>query len=246
MSTDKRTNEDEAERARQLPSGFTRALRPGSRLERIRASHTYGFVLLLVFISFAFTALTPAESWSLAIFVLIEATILSIALWTSGLAFGRMAIPMIAVIGLAAALGQASSGSSTTRGTVTAVEVTFLLCSCAVIALGVWDQREVNRQSVQGALSIYVTIGMLFTIICSAMADLGSGPFFAQGTDGDPAKRLYFSFVTLATLGYGDYTAANDLGRMLAVIEALMGQLYLVTVIAFLVANLGHRRGEPR
>jgi len=56
---------------------------------------------------------------------------------------------------------------------------------------------------------------------------------------------VYFSFVTLATVGYGDYTAASDLGRMLAVSEALMGQLYLVSVVALLVANMGRTR-EPK
>jgi hypothetical protein len=70
---------------------------------------------------------------------------------------------------------------------------------------------------------------------------LGSGDFFAQGTDGTRSLRLYFSFVTLATLGYGDYTAAGELGRTIAVVEALVGQLYLVTVIAVLVSRMQRR-----
>jgi len=49
--------------------------------------------------------------------------------------------------------------------------------------------------------------------------------------------------VALATLGYGDYTPAADAGRMLAVSEAIVGQLYLVTVLAILVGNVGHRNG---
>ena len=61
-------------------------------------------------------------------------------------------------------------------------------------------------------------------------------------TDGSRALRLYFSYVTLATLGYGDYTPATNLGHMLAVSEALLGQLYLVTVVAVLVTRLRIRR----
>ena len=72
--------------------------------------------------------------------------------------------------------------------------------------------------------------------------DAGSGNFFAQGTDGTRSLRLYFSFVTLATLGYGDYTAAGELGRTLAVVEALFGQLYLVTVVAVLVSRMRGRQ----
>ena len=52
---------------------------------------------------------------------------------------------------------------------------------------------------------------------------------------------LYFSFITQTTVGYGDFTAAGDLGRALAVLEALTGQLYLVTIIAVLVSRLSGR-----
>ena len=52
------------------------------------------------------------------------------------------------------------------------------------------------------------------------------------------SERVYFSYVTLATLGYGDYTPAGDLGHTMAVVEALTGQLYLVTVVALLVSRL--------
>jgi hypothetical protein len=115
-----------------------------------------------------------------------------------------------------------------------------------VIGIGVVDQRGVNKQSVLGAISIYVLIGMFFVYVYGAIAALGSGDFFAQGTDGTPSVRLYFSYVTLATLGYGDYTPAGDLGHTLAVVEALVGQLYLVTVVALLVGNLVQaRRGTP-
>jgi Ion channel len=223
--------------------GRIRAWQPGSRLERIRASHSYGFVLSLVLVSIAFTSMAPARTWSSCVMVLIDTAILGIALWTSGLHQRRIAIPVIAVIGCGTAL-VAANGGSTTRGGAGLVEATFLFASCTVIGAGVFDQREINRQSVLGALSVYLTVGMLFSIIYGAVADLGAGPLFAQGTDGDPAIRVYFSFVTLATLGYGDYTPASDLSRMLAVVEALSGQLYLVTVVALLVANLGHTRRE--
>jgi len=221
------------------------ALRPGTRLQRVRSGHSYGFVLLLVLLSFAFIALAPGDAWAFAVLVLIEAGILSVAIWTSGLAFGRFVIPVVLGIGAIAALAVALDSGATTRGIVGGIETTFLIASCGVIVAGIWDQGEVNQQSVLGALSIYLAIGILFTVVYSVLAHVGDEPFFAQGTDGDGSTRLYFSFVTLATLGYGDYTAASDLGRMLAVVEALIGQLYLVTVVAVLVANLGRRR-EPR
>jgi hypothetical protein len=116
-----------------------------------------------------------------------------------------------------------------------------------VIALGVLDQGEVNSKSVLGAISVYILLGLAFLFVYGAVAALGSGPFFAQGTDGTRALRLYFSYVTLATLGYGDYTPAGNLGHLLAVLEALVGQLYLVIVLTIMLTRLGQsHRGRER
>jgi hypothetical protein len=95
-----------------------------------------------------------------------------------------------------------------------------------------------------GAICIYLLFGLLFTFAYGAAAALGSGEFFTDGTDGTPSLRLYFSYVTLTTVGYGDYTPAGDLGHTLAIVEALLGQLYLVTVVAVLVSRLGRGHAE--
>ena len=83
---------------------------------------------------------------------------------------------------------------------------------------------------------------MFFIFIYTVVAVTGDGPFFAQGTDGTLPLRLYYSFVTLATVGYGDYTAASNLGHALSVSEALLGQLYLVTIVGVLVGRMRPRR----
>jgi voltage-gated potassium channel Kch len=93
---------------------------------------------------------------------------------------------------------------------------------------------------------VYIVIGLGFAFLYGAAAVLGSSPFFAQGTDGTRAVRTYFSYVTLATLGYGDYSPAGTTGHTLAIVEALTGQLYLVTVVALLVARLGSRHADKR
>ena len=82
--------------------------------------------------------------------------------------------------------------------------------------------------------------------VYGAVAAFGDDAFFAQGTDGTRSLRLYFSYVTLATLGYGDYTPTSNFGHTVAIIEALFGQLYLVTVVALLVARLNPRRAAQR
>src|SRR5262249_40559206 len=105
--------------------------------------------------------------------------------------------------------------------------------------------REVNRKSVTGAICVYLILGILFTYVFGACAAFGSGPLFAQGTDGSPADHIYFSYVTLATLGYGDYTAAAQPARSFAVAESLLGQLYLVTIVTLLVGRFGQPARHP-
>jgi hypothetical protein len=84
---------------------------------------------------------------------------------------------------------------------------------------------------------------MFFAFLYTGIGNAMSHPFFAQQQHATSADYQYFSFVTLTTTGYGDLTAAGNLGRSFAVLEALTGQIYLVTIVALLVSNL---RGRPR
>ena len=109
-------------------------------------------------------------------------------------------------------------------------------------------ERGVVLQAVFGALAVYMLVGLDVRLRRSARWRPASRhPYFASGTDATQNARVYFSFTALTTTGFGDYTAATRAGRALAVLEMLVGQLYLVTVIATLVGNLRHQRGDrPR
>jgi hypothetical protein len=97
----------------------------------------------------------------------------------------------------------------------------------------------VRVQAVMGVLSLYMLIGMLFAFVFGAIDELGGDPFFADGSRATVASSLYYSFVTLTTVGYGDLSARTNLGHTLSVFEALAGQIYLVTVVSLIVSNLG-------
>jgi hypothetical protein len=103
-------------------------------------------------------------------------------------------------------------------------------------------ERGVVLQAVFGALAVYMLVGLVFSFLIGALATGESTPYFASGTDATQNARVYFSFTALTTTGFGDYTAATRAGRALVVLEMLVGQLYLVTVIATLVGNLRHQR----
>ena len=91
--------------------------------------------------------------------------------------------------------------------------------------------------SMFGVLCLYLLIGLIFAVAYAAIQDVSTVDFFTT-KDGGRDDFLYFSYATLTTVGYGDLVAATNLGRSLAITEALLGQIYLVTVVALIVANL--------
>jgi hypothetical protein len=218
-----------------------RLARARSALADLRASRSYGLVLLLIVVSFVFTTAAPDAAWARAVLLLIEGVTLIVALWTSRVGPLRVRVAL-AVLASCVAVVVLVEREKPVTATVTLLDGLTVTAVAVVIVRGVIGERTVNAQSVLGAICIYLQVGMFFMFVYGVDAALGSGPLFAQGTDGTPALRLYFSFVTLATLGYGDYTTAGNLGHALSVSEALLGQLYLVTVVAVLVGRLGRRR----
>lgn len=129
------------------------------------------------------------------------------------------------------------------------------LVLATVIGKRIVRHPVINLNTLAGAASIYLLFGLLFALGYSFLGGalnefwhMGSTPseaFFVSSRPVSPSDFLYFSYVTLTTVGYGDLTASTELGRMLCVVEALLGQLYLVTVVAVLVSNMGRRRETP-
>jgi ion channel len=226
---------------------LTQAWYPGARMARVKASHSYGLVLLSILTSFVFMSVAPQSNWADGVLLLFQAGTLVMALWTSGLA-GVVSATSLASVALAVvgAIVLAFEGGGTLKGVVGILSGAIVVATIAAVAVGVVDQGEANLQSVIGAICIYLLAGFLFFFFYGAIAALDSQPLFNGGTDGTRPIRLYFSFVTLATLGYGDFTPGTNLGRMVAVFEALMGQLYLVTVIAVLVSRIRGRRAAEK
>jgi hypothetical protein len=134
-------------------------------------------------------------------------------------------------------------------GAARAMNAGLIVFAPPAVAVGiVRDLRatgQVRLGAVLGVLSLYILLGMLFAFVYGALDRLGPDLFFAGGQPASVAHCLYFSFTTLTTVGYGDLVARSDLGHTLSVFEALIGQIYLVTVVSLIVSNLGPpaRRG---
>jgi hypothetical protein len=104
----------------------------------------------------------------------------------------------------------------------------------------------VTMQSIYGALSAYILVGLMFAAFFGAIGGLGGTDFFVNGEPPNIRTYQYFSFATLTTLGYGDFTAGGSFGRAVAVLEALTGQIFLLTLVARLVsAYRGPARRDP-
>ncbi len=100
----------------------------------------------------------------------------------------------------------------------------------------------INAGVVVNAVTVYLMLGLFFAYVYMSLSAAAGEAFFAQGPNQPTTVFLYFSYITLATVGYGDFTPAFNAGRFAAVAEGLMGQLYLVTVLALIVSNLGRQR----
>lgn len=205
----------------------------------------YGAVLLLTLAVAIFALVTPDGGGARTIELLAAGATLLVAVLTSRApAATRRAAGL--VVAAAVLAGGIAGAVGSPHPALTFASTAFLLAMAGGVILAglvrLIVERGVELQAVLGALAVYMLVGLTLGFIIGALATGVSGPYFAQGTDATQSARVYFSFTTLTTTGFGDYTAAMRGGRALAVLEMLIGQLYLVTVITLLVGNLRHQR----
>jgi hypothetical protein len=212
-------------------------------LEAHSPGYQYGYVLLLLAMTFVVMAAGPPDAWTRVITVLLQGLTLLAALLASRVnrRFFRIAA-VISLLSLLASLGSvAASGSKGPTSGFFLLNILLVATVPFVIARALWRRKVIDVRTVLGAVCIYVLLGMMFAFLYAAIDGLSSSAFFVQTSHPTIPDFLYFSYITQTTVGYGDFTAAGDLGRALTVIEALTGQLYLVTIIAVLVSRLSSR-----
>jgi hypothetical protein len=201
-------------------------------------------VLLIITVFFAISA--PDEPWAW----LATAVVLAANLRTAMLASGAQtkvvrAWSAVAGLGIGASIFIAVTQGKIGSGYLALTSLLLTLVTMGAIARRLWLHAEISLLTVLGAVCIYVLLGLSFAFVYQAVGDLGSQPFFASQEDETRSGYTYFSFITMATVGYGDLTPQGGLGRALAVTEGLLGQIYLVTAVAALVGNLGHTYASP-
>jgi len=202
----------------------------------------YGLLLLVLIGTYLFSAFNGAHLTT-EVQILLFALVLLLAMRSSPLSGSwPLIISAITVIGSAAAFGAALTGTQAGLGAAEIWKTLVLLMTAVVVVRRVLAKRTVTIQSIYGALSAYLIIGLMFAASFAAIQRLDTSNFFADHEPVNTQTLQYFSFTTLTTLGYGDFTAANNGGRSVAVMEALTGQIFLATLVARLVAAY---RPEP-
>jgi Ion channel len=208
----------------------------------------YGLLLLATIASVAVQGVAEPGGVQQVVVTALAGGTLVLAFHSGGLA-PRLtrAVLVFAAAAVVLAIVRATAGG-VGEGAARAVNAALVALGPPAVAIGLLRElratQEVRLEAVSGVLCLYVLVGMTFGFIYGAIDNLGGDPFFANGQTASVAHCLYFSLTTLATVGYGDFVARTNLGHTLAVSEALIGQIYLVTVVSLIVSNL--RRPERR
>jgi Ion channel len=203
----------------------------------VQSPARFGLLLLLLVLNYLISAFLSGV-WVSAVQIGLFVMVVTLATRTAQMPPRTVhaAIALLAV-GSAAALALAVTRlSDAASGAANLWTALILVFAVVLIVRRVLAAQAVTLQSIYGAVSAYMIIGLMFAALYNAMNKFGAGMFFASHQPGNLKTFQYFSFTTLTTLGYGDFTAAGNGGRAVAMIEAMLGQIFLATLVARLVA----------
>jgi Ion channel len=213
-----------------------------------RIANAFGMVFVLVVATYIVGSLVSYRGWSGVLVLALTGACATVALATAGTAVGRVrvAAAVAAAIVVLGAIGVAA-GADAPSGMAAFIQALLLAVAAMKVLGAVLGEREVGFRTILGAISVYVILGLLFTFVYAGLDRFQAGAFFDQPTQ--TGDFLFFSITTLTTTGYGNLIPAAQPGRMLAGLEMLMGQIFLVTLIAGLVSlwrpgSSGRRSGR--
>lgn len=161
----------------------------------------------------------------------------------TGLRFPRIVLAGVAIVAVALVPTALAPGRGI-EALVTAALAIGMGLGPPNIVRRIFEHRRVTVQLVVAALCAYLQLGYAFAFGFTTIDAVTTSPLFAQGEIEAFFEYFYFSFVTLTTVGYGDLTVGTNVGRALAVVETLLGQIFLVVLVAYLVGTLAGTRHQ--
>lgn len=205
-----------------------------ARAESVRDA--FGLVLILVLVTYVLASLISNNGWEAVLLTLASSATAIVALTSShareqlvrraaGVAFAAILFSVVSAI----------SGGRPWLNVASFLVICLLAVSMAAVLQRVVTSKEVSSRTILGAISVYTALGILFTWAYGMIDRIEGGGFFGDvPTNG--SDFLFFSYTTLTTTGYGDLVPVGHVGRMVSGLEMMLGQVFLVTLVAGLVS----------
>jgi hypothetical protein len=218
--------------------------RPGrALLAKFVSADSYGLVLVLVVVTYV-VSVSFVAGWAQSVVLAVQLATVWLTFRTARTPLSARVMVFVVFLAVAAVAFVNLFIAVTSEALAVAFVVSALLYVVAPFAVvrDIATRRSVDQEAVLGAIAAYLIVGMCFAFTYRAIGVLQPTPFFGAEGPGDMTQTLFFSFVTLTTTGYGNLVPATNPGQSLAVMEAVLGQLFLVTAVAKIITAWKPRR----
>ncbi len=202
-----------------------------------KVSDAFGLVFALVLTTYVLTSLLSNHGWAAVVLTIATSATSVVALTSSHVrpVAVRAAVALSALtIGLAAIA--AVTDDRTWLNFASAIQVALLTVAMAAVLRRVVTAPEVGFRTILGAISVYTVLGILFTFLYGTIDRIQDGSFFEGVASPEGSDFLFFSYTTLTTTGYGNLVPGGQPGRLISGLEMMIGQIFLVTLVAGLVS----------
>jgi Ion channel len=202
-----------------------------------RAPDSYALLLLLLVIDYVILSVGWTGSWALIVTTAFLGLTALLTFHTSQVGGGPFKVVVFCVaLAMISAVAASIEQNDPARGTPF-ILMSLLVVGCPIAILSrIARHTRVTAETILGAICIYIFIGLFFAYVDLAYQLVAGTSYFAQPGHHGPSDFVYFSFITMTTVGYGDLSPAHGLPRTTSVLEALMGQIFLVVLVSRLVA----------
>ena len=210
--------------------------RPRRLIQAFTSPDSYGLVLLLILVTYAISASLTAP-WAVSLVLFVQILTIWVTLQASQAHHHlRQVTGAILVVSAVVAILNLFIARETAGGVMAVVSGLLYVVAPIIIVRRLVLRRTVDTQTLLGAIAAYLMAGMSFAFAYQALGTLQAGPFFGSQGEGPFPQYLFFSFTTLTTTGYGNLVPDANPGQSVAVLEMLIGQLFLVTAVARVVS----------
>jgi hypothetical protein len=202
-----------------------------------RARDAFGLVLALVLVTYVLTSLLDNRGWTAVLIVLATSVTSVVALTSSHSEQRAVRLALwVSLLTLLLAVIAAITDTHLWLNLASGVQIVLLAVAMGAVLRRVITTAEVGSRTILGALSVYAVFGLLFTYLYGLIDRLQSTPFFEGHPDPAGSDFIFFSYTTLTTTGYGNLVPNGQPGEMVAGLEMMIGQIFLVTLVAGLVS----------